>query len=635
MSEEFDPYLKWLGISPQDQPPNHYRLLGIDPFMEDPDVIESAADQRMTHIRGMSTGSRGVTAQQILNELSAAKLCLLDPPQKTHYDGELRQEHHAAASNLQVATVIPVLEAEPEIADVAVTTSTTASRRAGGQRRNSSNLIIAGALTAAIILAVIVGYALMPGGTEQPVNPPPSLAQKTQKVASPPPEPPQRAAASKTKVSQKPKLPTNPKPKAAPAKKKQEPKPKVDPPPPQVEIAESQPSRPVPAKEVRPSVGNKNTDTRHPIPDVVALAGAQKLVDEVFGKRLAKTSSREDRISAAKKLLTASQDSANEPAVKFSLLNSAHQLAIDAADVDLIDQTAARMAAEFRVDPIKKKASAYYRAGKGRHKKEGCAALTRAMLNLADEAVTADRIKLAETLGKVVTEVARKSKDRELIGVASAIAKELRQLAKQMRDAEKDRAALQANPEDADAHLRLGQYLCYVRDDWKKGLPHLAKGSNTILKAAAALDLAGGRDAKQQVAIADAWWNSAEEDRTETKADKQLRAAFWYKKALPQLAGLPKAKVEQRLAKLDRLGTPGKRRPGAKKHSLAGKPVSNRARRKKIEAALGYRLRKHPSGAVELKGHWYAALPAGKTWAEARDYCRQVGGYLICINSEK
>ena len=25
----FDPYRKWLGIPPQEQPPNHYRLLGI------------------------------------------------------------------------------------------------------------------------------------------------------------------------------------------------------------------------------------------------------------------------------------------------------------------------------------------------------------------------------------------------------------------------------------------------------------------------------------------------------------------------------------------------------------------------------------------------------------------------------
>lgn len=45
MADDFDPYRKWLGIVPKDQPPNHYRLLGIELFESDPDVIEGAADQ--------------------------------------------------------------------------------------------------------------------------------------------------------------------------------------------------------------------------------------------------------------------------------------------------------------------------------------------------------------------------------------------------------------------------------------------------------------------------------------------------------------------------------------------------------------------------------------------------------------
>jgi len=35
MAEDFDPYYKWLGILPKDQPPHNYRLLGIELFEED------------------------------------------------------------------------------------------------------------------------------------------------------------------------------------------------------------------------------------------------------------------------------------------------------------------------------------------------------------------------------------------------------------------------------------------------------------------------------------------------------------------------------------------------------------------------------------------------------------------------
>ena len=42
MSEAFDPYHRWLGISPKDQPPDHYRLLGIEQFESDLRVIGAA-----------------------------------------------------------------------------------------------------------------------------------------------------------------------------------------------------------------------------------------------------------------------------------------------------------------------------------------------------------------------------------------------------------------------------------------------------------------------------------------------------------------------------------------------------------------------------------------------------------------
>ena len=41
----FDPYYKWLGIPPAEQPANFYRLLSLDVFENDPEIIakESAA----------------------------------------------------------------------------------------------------------------------------------------------------------------------------------------------------------------------------------------------------------------------------------------------------------------------------------------------------------------------------------------------------------------------------------------------------------------------------------------------------------------------------------------------------------------------------------------------------------------
>ena len=88
----FDPYRKWLGIPNWEQPPNHYRLLGINLFENDPDVIETATDRQMGHIRNYQAGKHSELSQRLLNELSAARLCLLTAEKKKAYDTKLQTE---------------------------------------------------------------------------------------------------------------------------------------------------------------------------------------------------------------------------------------------------------------------------------------------------------------------------------------------------------------------------------------------------------------------------------------------------------------------------------------------------------------------------------------------------------------
>jgi hypothetical protein len=92
MAQAFDPYYKWLGIPPQEQPPNHYRLLALRAFEDDPDVIESAADQRMAHLRTFQGGQYAALSQKLLNEVATAKVCLLNAQKRARYDQELKAQ---------------------------------------------------------------------------------------------------------------------------------------------------------------------------------------------------------------------------------------------------------------------------------------------------------------------------------------------------------------------------------------------------------------------------------------------------------------------------------------------------------------------------------------------------------------
>ena len=91
----FDPYHKWLGIPREEQPPNHYRLLGLSPFESDPEVIDAAANRQMAYLQGCATGTQALLSQRLLNEVAAARLCLLTPEKKATYDARLRSRRPA------------------------------------------------------------------------------------------------------------------------------------------------------------------------------------------------------------------------------------------------------------------------------------------------------------------------------------------------------------------------------------------------------------------------------------------------------------------------------------------------------------------------------------------------------------
>jgi serine/threonine protein kinase len=92
MSAPFDPYHKWLGIPADEQPPSLYRLLGLRPFESDADVIDTAADQRMSLLKTFQGGKHGPLSQKLLNEVSRARQRLLAPTERAAYDALLREQ---------------------------------------------------------------------------------------------------------------------------------------------------------------------------------------------------------------------------------------------------------------------------------------------------------------------------------------------------------------------------------------------------------------------------------------------------------------------------------------------------------------------------------------------------------------
>ena len=93
---EFDPYLQWLNIPPDRRPPSYFDLLGLSPGETDTDRIEAHATRRYEHVRKYTLlAPHAKDATRILNEISTALNCLLDPARRQEY---LRQLGEASGS---------------------------------------------------------------------------------------------------------------------------------------------------------------------------------------------------------------------------------------------------------------------------------------------------------------------------------------------------------------------------------------------------------------------------------------------------------------------------------------------------------------------------------------------------------
>ncbi len=98
MSESFNPYREWLGIDNADAAPNHYQLLGIQPFESDLFVIKNAANSRRYSVQSHQDGPHGDEARRLLGELDQAEICLFDRDRRAQYDAELNQQLRAKSN---------------------------------------------------------------------------------------------------------------------------------------------------------------------------------------------------------------------------------------------------------------------------------------------------------------------------------------------------------------------------------------------------------------------------------------------------------------------------------------------------------------------------------------------------------
>ncbi len=98
MSLKFNPYHRWLAVPEGIQAPNHYELLGLRAGEASAELVCTAADQRSRCLEPLLAGEQGILARRLLDEIAAARRCLLDRRAKADYDRQLQRADGPSAA---------------------------------------------------------------------------------------------------------------------------------------------------------------------------------------------------------------------------------------------------------------------------------------------------------------------------------------------------------------------------------------------------------------------------------------------------------------------------------------------------------------------------------------------------------
>ncbi|MDD3896776.1 MAG: hypothetical protein PHU04_02965 [Candidatus Peribacteraceae bacterium] len=539
---QFDAYHKWLGIPPQEQPPNHYRLLGISQFESDVDVISHAADQRMAHVRTLQVGRHSGLSQRILNEISSARVCLLDAGKRAVYDTQLRTKIQRQESPPPAP---PVLTVGPEVPAISPVT-----QQRNAVRSKAHNWTIAGVLGATVAIGGVVGWVRSRVGGPEEERVPAAAKHLSQTevdaVRGVPPLRGNRGAAPQQAVpienpheaeqEQVTNLPVLPELPALPRD-----------PEPRAEEMVSIPSIPtIPPVVEDPAAG---ATLEH------VETGAQlERMRQVAAKTLAAVTQKNEQ--GCEKIMDALR-SEGDGVVRAGMALGAAELAAQCGRVDLLQEALQRLeqdAGSFctHTEVLRLKADAAMQIAP--------ASITNPMLRRRDEEAwlqsEQQRVEVAAVLMDGATGAwkmddnaqssAYLARARTHIfgdtgsGLAGAFVghkaykeqgeharHDLEEMeaenARQAAMLEQVQALLEGgvSPQNASEHQSLGEYLLLARGDWERGLPHVAQGTDRAMAEAAKLTLQGGDTAEERVAVVRAWLRVAGENERMRRVAEQ------------------------------------------------------------------------------------------------------------------
>lgn len=296
--------------------------------------------------------------------------------------------------------------------------------------------------------------------------------------------------------------------------------------------------------------------SKEPLPDT----SSQKRIEKEIRETLKADYSRRDkdgRRALARLLLRKGTETKDDSAVRYVLLREAKEIASEALDLSTAYAAIGLLEERYDVNAEEFRASALTSARKAVRTTEDASDLAEFLLSLAEDALEKPDFAAAQAAAREAEQIARAVKDEALSARAKDRGKGIVEAQRERERFDRAMETFRTHPGDAEANLTCGRFLCFVRGDWEKGLPHLAHGSDVELAQVAEQEMSKPESPEARASLAEAWWELARKARgAEERSRYQDRAHFWLRGALSTATGLTESKIRTRLELLEKEMTP-------------------------------------------------------------------------------
>ena len=251
------------------------------------------------------------------------------------------------------------------------------------------------------------------------------------------------------------------------------------------------------------AVDEPQIEDRHPVPLGAELEATRELYRDIFYEQYKAAGTSPQKRDLAKKILDALDEVADDMVARYVLLDAARRVATEGGGFETAREAIDELMKDFIVDDYHLNVELV----------RGCAASSaRATdermefaIDVAKTAITRDDFETAVEIQRLA------AADYKELNPRAKTSEELVRLRRRIEAAKnaynKARKALEYALDDSpEAHLITGQYYCFVKQDWRRGLALLAKGSNRDLKDLATFELSRPADPGSMLDIAEAWW---------------------------------------------------------------------------------------------------------------------------------